>query len=929
MLTAGARIGEYEVLAPLRTGGMAALYLGRRAGAAGFTKPVAIKVIHPHLAHDPSFIEMFLDEARLSARIQDPNVVHVEDLGEADGMFYLAMEYVLGAPLSALLARLVQGGLSFDVPMACAIAMRVADGLHAAHELRDDDGAPLEVVHRDVSPQNVLLSEAGHVKLIDFGVARARGRLQETEAGALKGKVRYMSPEQAWGRPIDRRTDVYALAIVLWEMLVLRRFIEGSNDIEALELARAPNLEPPSKHRAGIPPDLDRVILTALSREPSERFETAQAFRRALSNAVPEALRVEPGDIAALVESQLGRQLAEERRLLTAPGRTSQPSASPHEESPGEAATRASSSRSRGRTSEAGPIVASPSAPAPRAASPSAPSPSAPAASASAPSPPSSEASPVLAAAAPAAGASTSNPWLLAAIVLVLLVTVGALSFVAGWFLPSPPVSSPATSEAPVVPAPSAPVDPCAGLTRVVARMNETVHVALDTTEARSRFALLGLRSPDGEPAPDAVVEIQVPGDARTTLVVSTSTPDTDERYDTILAAFDAACSPELASARPMFSADDHGRERHARGAFAARGGSTVTVVVSGFGQGVEGMTDRGRVSLEITAHPSSPPVLTAARATVAGGTIAFRLQGHDGDLDADRARVRLFGEGGGALPVVARGERSELPLQTILLPIQHDPDVDGVGLFLIRSDDVETLSRAHRAEVALVDRAGNATSTQTIELVQGQEMGPLESCDETHLCATELGCGADARCAASPERSFACQSAQTLTPAPGERARVTRALPAGYALFETPCAETYARGREDVISTVLPDGLWDLVVSTAPSEERAAPADMVLSVRTDCLDARPTATPEGGCNDDRSAESRRPRVELREVVGGTRFWIFASAIRPDPRFETGGLEYELELELRAVRARGETCDPSGARDRCVLGGCSPAGRCE
>jgi serine/threonine-protein kinase len=923
MLQAGARIGEYEVLAPLRTGGMAALYLGRRAGAAGFSKPVAIKVIHPHLAHDPSFIEMFLDEARLSARIQDPNVVHVEDLGEADGMFYLAMEYVLGAPLSALLARLVQGGLSFEVPMACAIAMRVADGLHAAHELRGDDGAPLEVVHRDVSPQNVLLSEAGHVKLIDFGVARARGRLQETEAGALKGKVRYMSPEQAWGRPIDRRTDVYALAIVLWEMLVLRRFIEGSNDIEALELARAPSLEPPSRHRPGIPPDLDRVILTALARDPKERFETAQAFRRALSNAVPEALRVEPGDIAALVEAQLGRQLAEERKLLTAPGRTSQPSvAAPREEpSSSDLATRAPSSRSRGAgASDAGPSAATPdeAAAAVPSVAPGAPLALAPSVSPSPPTAPSPAARP------------SSSPWLLAVIVFVLLVTVGALSFVAGWILPSPSAPEPAVREAaPSVPTPSAPADPCAGLTRVVARMNETVHVALDTTHARSRFALLGLRSPDGPAAPDAVVEIQVPGDARTTLVVSTATTGTDERYDTILAAFDEACGADLATARPVFRADDHGRERHARGAFAARGGSIVTLVVSGFGQGVEGMTDRGRVSLEITAHPSSPPVLTAARGTVAGGSVAFRIQGHDRDLDADRARIRLFGETGGALPVVARGERSELPLQTILLPIQHDPDVDGTGLFLIRSDDAEMLARARRAEVALVDRAGNTTVAQTIELVQGAEVGPLEACDDTHLCATELTCDADARCVSSPERGFACQSAAALAPTPGERARFTRVLPAGYALFDTACAETSARGREDVVTTTLPDGLWDLVVSTAPSEERAAPADMVLSVRTDCLDARPSATPEGGCNDDRSAESRRPRVELREVVGGTRFWILASAIRPDPRFETGGLEYELELELRAVRARGQACDPTGTRDRCALGGCSPDARCE
>jgi hypothetical protein len=345
-----------------------------------------------------------------------------------------------------------------------------------------------------------------------------------------------------------------------------------------------------------------------------------------------------------------------------------------------------------------------------RPAAPSEPSlPSVPSSLSVAPAAPDAAAAPATPA-APARHAG-SSPWLLAAVVLVLLVTVGALSFVVGWLLPSPIADGAHEAQAAgAPPVPSPPVDPCAGMTRVVARMNETVHVSLDTTHLRPRFSLLGVRSPDGAPAPDAVVEIQVPGDARTTLVVSTVTSGTDESFDTILAAFDEACGADLASARPVFSADDHGRDRHARGAFAARGGSTVTVVVSGFGQGVEGMTDRGRVSLEITAHPSAPPVLTGVQGTVAGGTVAFHVQGHDRHLDADRARIRLFGETGGALPVVARGERSELPLQTILLPIQQHPDVDGVGIFLIRSDDADVLARARRAEVAIVDRAGNAS---------------------------------------------------------------------------------------------------------------------------------------------------------------------------------------------------------------------------
>ena len=634
MLEPGARVGEYEILAPLRSGGMAALYLARRAGALGFSKPVAIKVIHPHLASDPSFVEMFLDEARLSARIEDPHVVHVEDLGETDGMLYLAMEYVLGVPLSALLGKLVQGAIPMDVAACCAIAMKVADGLHAAHELRGDDGVPLEVVHRDVSPQNVLLSEAGHVKLIDFGVARARGRLQETEAGALKGKVRYMSPEQAWGRPIDRRTDVYALGIVLFEMLVQRRFIEGDNDIEALELARAPKVIAPSTLRADVPKDLDHVILTALSPNADDRFATAQAFRRAISNAVPAALRVEAGDLAALVESQFSRQLENERKLVTSPGRAShapRESGAPPivKDERGEAETRAPASRSRGSLTSTpppepvGPLVGVPSL-----------------------APAASEAVVSGTGGAPRPSSSFGATLIWIGVVVVVAVAVGMVSFVAGWIVPSrtsDETTSSVAAPAPAVVASRPPVDPCAGLTRVVARMGETVPVGLDTSSSSARFALLGLRSPEGARAPDVVIEIDVPGDARTTLEVSTAGEGTDARFDTILAAFEGACRSDLAEARPFFTADDHGHDRRARGAFSVRGGSTVTLVVSGFGMGVDGMADRGPVMLDVSAHPAAPPTLESARASVAGDSILVDVVGHDIDLDADRAQLRLL----------------------------------------------------------------------------------------------------------------------------------------------------------------------------------------------------------------------------------------------------------------------------------------------
>ncbi len=313
-LGAGSRLGRYEILAPLRAGGMASLFLGRRVGPAGFARPVAIKVVHAHLASDPTFVEMFLEEARLAARIQHPNVVHTEELGEERGMYYLAMEYIHGCTLSQFLARLVEQKRPLAPDVAAHIVMKLADGLHAAHEVKDEAGHPLCVVHRDISPQNVLLSYDGQVKLIDFGVAKAAGRTRETQGGFLKGKISYMSPEQAWGRPIDRRTDVYALGIVLWECLTETRLFGGRDDIAALEQVRTPWVAPPSSLASGISPELDRAVLTALEVDPATRFQTAQDFRRAIGLGCPHGALVEPDDLAALLVSTMAADIAREEQ---------------------------------------------------------------------------------------------------------------------------------------------------------------------------------------------------------------------------------------------------------------------------------------------------------------------------------------------------------------------------------------------------------------------------------------------------------------------------------------------------------------------------------------------------------------------------------------------------------------------------------------
>jgi len=316
VLRVGDEIAGYEIVAPLKAGGMAALYLGRRSGAAGFAKHVAIKVVHAHLANDESFVEMFLDEARLSARIEHPNCVHVHDLGEVEGMYFLVMEYVHGCALSQFMQVLAQRELKLSVPLAVTIAAKVAGGLHAAHELTDDAGEPLGVVHRDVSPQNVLVAYKGHVKLIDFGIAKARGRMQQTAAGLLKGKFRYMAPEQAMGKPVDRRTDVYALGVVLWELLTMRKLFDADNELALLDLVRNPRIPPPSSIAPDVPPALDQVVLTALAADQNQRYATCMHFRKALQQVIPESLGIDAPQLSSLLTTVMADVIQEENETL-------------------------------------------------------------------------------------------------------------------------------------------------------------------------------------------------------------------------------------------------------------------------------------------------------------------------------------------------------------------------------------------------------------------------------------------------------------------------------------------------------------------------------------------------------------------------------------------------------------------------------------
>ncbi|HEY6065072.1 MAG TPA: protein kinase, partial [Thermoanaerobaculia bacterium] len=242
------RFGQYELLERIASGGMAELFRARRSGVEGFQKIVAIKKILPHIADNDEFITMFADEAKVAAQLNHPNIVHIYDLGKIEsGGYFIAMEYVEGTDLRTILRSGRELELPLPTSLAVYIASKVASALDYAHRRRDARGEELRIVHRDVSPQNILISYEGEIKLCDFGIAKADRKVSRTESGSLKGKLQYMSPEQAWGKPIDHRSDLFSLGAVLHEMLTGERLFRGDSDMTVLELVRKADVPPPSR----------------------------------------------------------------------------------------------------------------------------------------------------------------------------------------------------------------------------------------------------------------------------------------------------------------------------------------------------------------------------------------------------------------------------------------------------------------------------------------------------------------------------------------------------------------------------------------------------------------------------------------------------------------------------------------------------------
>jgi eukaryotic-like serine/threonine-protein kinase len=317
-------IGRYAVFDRIAAGGMATVHLGRLLGEGGFTRTVAIKRLHPQYALDPSFVAMFLDEARLCARIRHPNVVPTLDVVSRDDQLMLVMEYVEGESLSSLWHTAKEREQSLPTAHVVSIITGALHGLHAAHEANGEDGAPLGIVHRDVSPQNILVGVDGVARVLDFGIAKALGQLHTTTDGMVKGKFGYMAPEHVKGEEVTRRTDLFAIAVVLWEALAMRRLYRADNDVRRIHLIL--NETPPLLREIApdIPPALEAVVARGLEKDPARRFATALEMVEALEEAMaPSTARA----VGAWVREVADERLATRAATVADVERSSQQSA--------------------------------------------------------------------------------------------------------------------------------------------------------------------------------------------------------------------------------------------------------------------------------------------------------------------------------------------------------------------------------------------------------------------------------------------------------------------------------------------------------------------------------------------------------------------------------------------------------------------------
>lgn len=302
-------LGRYEVRAKLADGGMATLYLGRLHGPAGFERPVALKVIKEQYLANKEFVSMFLDEAKIVARVSHPNVVQLYELGSQEDRLFIAMELLIGQSLWNVWQACRERQACLRLDLIAWIGARVGEGLHHAHELTDQSGKSIELVHRDVNASNIFLTYDGHVKLIDFGLVKATNRVSRTAEGIVKGKVAYLSPEQATGKEIDRRTDIFALGTTLWELTTDRRLFKAKTDVDTLKAIKDAHIPDPTKLVAGYPPELWKCLKRALAKDPNDRYATVEEFARDLDSCSRlEGRTVSASTLAEVLRALFGRE---------------------------------------------------------------------------------------------------------------------------------------------------------------------------------------------------------------------------------------------------------------------------------------------------------------------------------------------------------------------------------------------------------------------------------------------------------------------------------------------------------------------------------------------------------------------------------------------------------------------------------------------
>jgi eukaryotic-like serine/threonine-protein kinase len=338
---------RYAIYEEIGAGGMATVHLGRLMGPANFARTVAIKRLHPHLARQSEFVAMFLDEARVAARVRHPNVVTTLDVVTTSAQPYLVMEYVRGESLARLQSAAEERAKHVPPTVACAIVVGILHGLHAAHEATNERGESLAIVHRDVSPQNVMVGSDGVARVLDFGVAKAAGRLQTTREGRLKGKLAYTAPELVRGEAVSRAADVYSVGVVLWELLAGERLFTGDNEANVLERVLFAEVAAPSRRAPDVPPELDAIVLRALARDPVDRFSTAREMARAIEH---RTLIASGSEVGEWVEGLAGETLLDRARKTA---RIESGACPPLEDLPGDEGSLSETEAARGRSRRA------------------------------------------------------------------------------------------------------------------------------------------------------------------------------------------------------------------------------------------------------------------------------------------------------------------------------------------------------------------------------------------------------------------------------------------------------------------------------------------------------------------------------------------------------------------------------------------------